>query len=102
VFAFVNARTDGTHTTSTMGKMTEVIKCRETAGAAMLTDMLARLPADASVMGGLAAAVPGKLQECLALAHHRFGCLRWLAVVQLVIDLARAGTPIGGYLSRQI
>lgn len=82
-------------------KITEVIDCRERAPSAAHTHMYDGLPANASVVGGLAIPVLGEL-KCLELAHARFGLLPWSSLLEPVIELASNGIVVGPYLASQI
>ena len=101
---FIDARDDdsnSTTTTDTSSIATEVIDCRETAPAAAFAEMFDEsngVPSNASVLGGLAVAVPSELR-CLELAHARFGKLEWSAVVAPVTALAQQGVPVSPYLA---
>lgn len=55
------------------------------------------LPANASLFGGLAVAVPGELQG-LEAAWKRFGSKPWAQLVKPAADLARAGFAAHPYL----
>jgi len=84
-------------------KITEVIDCRETAGAAASTHMfdVKGVASDASLRGGLAVAVPGELRG-LELAHSRHGILDWATVVRPAMELARNGVPVYEHLASDI
>lgn len=82
-------------------KVTEVIDCREVAPANATTDMFVGLPKNASVIGGLAIAVPGELKG-LELAHARHGRLSWAEVVEPASQLALDGVPVGAHLAKDI
>lgn len=70
---------------------------RETAPSAATRDMFAGLPANASLFGGLAVAVPGELQG-LEAAWRRFGSRPWAELVRPAADLARSGFAAHPYL----
>jgi hypothetical protein len=55
------------------------------------------LPANASLFGGLAVAVPGELQG-LEAAWRRFGTQPWASLVQPAASLARSGFAAHPYL----
>lgn len=84
-------------------KVTEVIDCREVAGNAASTDMFQAegLPSNASLVGGLAIAVPGELRG-LELAHARHGRLDWEMVVRPAMELARDGIAVYPHLAADI
>ena len=56
------------------------------------------MPAEASIDGALAIAVPLECQG-LWLAHQRYGQLPWQALVAPAADLARSGFPAHPYLA---
>jgi gamma-glutamyltranspeptidase len=82
------------------GRIFEVIDAREVAPGAASTDMFTAYD-KSSVVGGLAAAVPGELRG-LELAHARFGALSWQQVVQPAYELARDGIVINTNLAHEI
>lgn len=82
-------------------KVTEAIDCREIAPAAAFPNMFRGKPDNASIQGGLAAAVPGELRG-LELAHNRHGLLPWALVVEPAQTLARDGVVVGPHLAADI
>jgi gamma-glutamyltranspeptidase len=100
---FRDERTPATSSAATAatGKVTEVIDCREVAPGAAGRDMYRDAPATASVLGGLAAAVPGELRG-LELLHARHGRLPWADVVRPAAELARNGVAVNPNLAREI
>lgn len=75
---------------------------RETAPAAATFDMFWQpgggLDPEKSLIGALAAGVPGTVQG-LYLAHQKFGTLPWKDLLQPAIRLAREGFPVSESLS---
>jgi gamma-glutamyltranspeptidase len=83
-------------------KHVEVIDCREVAPLLSTVDMyINTTQPKASVLGGLAIAVPGELRG-LQLAHKRHGKLNWDQLIQPVIDLAYDGIVVSKYLAHVI
>jgi gamma-glutamyltranspeptidase/glutathione hydrolase len=74
---------------------------RETAPAAARSDMFDGRPANASVRGGLAVAVPGEVAG-LHRAWRRFGSLPWAQLVAPAISYARDGFAIEEHLAEEI
>lgn len=81
-------------------KIFQVIDAREVAPGQASTDMFTAT-GKSSVVGGLAAAVPGELRG-LELAHARFGALSWPQVVLPAYELARSGMVINTNLAHEI
>ena len=79
------------------------IDARETAPAAATPDLYTRpgVPADASLVGGLAVATPG-LVAGLALAQSAHGTLPLARVLEPAIRLAEQGYEVGAYQARFI
>ncbi|EED92078.1 gamma-glutamyltransferase, partial [Thalassiosira pseudonana CCMP1335] len=97
--AFIlDARTT-THTSN--GKVTEFIDCRETAPQNSSYDMFETLPPEASLLGGLAIAIPGELRG-LELLHYRHGSLPWEEIVRPAMELARDGFIVASHLATGI
>ncbi|KAI5298174.1 hypothetical protein KEM55_003720, partial [Ascosphaera atra] len=71
----------------------EFIDFRETAPAAAFRDMF-KGNRMASVLGGLASAVPGELRG-LHYLHEKYGELPWADVVQPAVQIARQGWVLG-------
>ncbi len=82
-----------------------VIDYREEAPQAatrgMYLDAEGKLIPDASTLGARAAAVPGTVAG-LALAHKKYGKLRWRQVLQPAIRLASRGFPVSYELSESL
>lgn len=95
---FEDARTT-THTSN--GKVTEFIDCRETAPQNSSYDMFETLPPEASLLGGLAIAIPGELRG-LELLHYRHGSLPWEEIVRPAMELARDGFIVASHLATGI
>ena len=87
------------------GGETAVIDYREEApGAAsreMYLDQHGEVIPHASTVGGLAVAVPGTVAG-LAMAHKKYGKLRWARVLRPAIRLARQGFPVGFELAESL
>jgi gamma-glutamyltranspeptidase/glutathione hydrolase len=77
----------------------EHIDFREAAPAASSRRMFDGPPARRSVVGGLAAGVPGELRGLAAL-HARHGRLPWRRLVLPSVELARRGWVVGADLER--
>jgi gamma-glutamyltranspeptidase/glutathione hydrolase len=67
----------------------------------MYLDALGELTPDASTVGARAAAVPGTVAG-LALAHKKYGKLRWARVLQPAIRLATRGFPVSYELAMSL
>lgn len=82
-----------------------VVDYREQAPAAasrgMYLDAQGELIPEASTVGPLAVAVPGTVAG-LALAHRKYGKLKWTQVVQPAIRLAEGGFPVSYALSESL
>ncbi|KAK0706497.1 gamma-glutamyltranspeptidase [Lasiosphaeria miniovina] len=76
----------------------EVIDYRETAPAAAHKNMYKNNP-DASVLGGLAVAIPGELRG-LEYLHTKYGALPWSTVVTPSVRVARDGFKVNEDLVR--
>lgn len=74
---------------------------RETAPRAALRDMFAGLPWNASMIGGLAVAVPGELRGYEEL-HRMYGKLPWHALFEPAITMARDGFLIPSQLYKKM
>jgi len=87
------------------GGESAVVDYREEAPAAasrnMFLDAHGELIPGASTEGGLAAAVPGTVAG-LALAHQKYGKLRWARVLRPAIRLAESGFPVSYELSESL
>jgi gamma-glutamyltranspeptidase/glutathione hydrolase len=77
----------------------EHVDFREAAPAAASRRMFDGPPPRRSVVGGLAAGVPGELRG-LALLHARHGRLPWRDLVMPAVRLARGGWEVGADLER--
>ena len=84
---------------------TVVVDYREQAPAAasrnMFLDASGELISEASTVGPLAAGVPGTVAG-LALAHQRYGKLKWSRVLKPAIRLAKKGFPVSYALSESL
>jgi gamma-glutamyltranspeptidase / glutathione hydrolase len=84
---------------------TVVVDYREQAPAAasrnMYLDAAGQLIPDASTVGPLAAGVPGTVAG-LALAHQKYGKLKWSTVLRPAIRLAKRGFPVSYALSESL
>ena len=84
---------------------TVVVDYREQAPAAasrnMYLDASGKLIPDASTVGPLAAGVPGTVAG-LALAHQKYGKLKWSKVLEPAIRLAKRGFPVSYSLSESL
>jgi gamma-glutamyltranspeptidase/glutathione hydrolase len=78
------------------GKGPTCIEYRETAPAAAKVDLLA--DGTVTALDHKAAGVPGTVRG-LALAHERFGKLRWREVVTPAVELAENGFPVNAVLA---
>ena len=67
----------------------------------MYLDKAGRIDRSLTAAGYLAPGVPGTVRG-LALAHERFGKLRWHDVVRPAADLASSGFPISAALARSL
>jgi len=88
-----------------MGDTTTTLDFRETAPAAagknMFLDSKGRPAPDRSLIGPLAAGVPGSPAGLWTL-HHRFGSLPWPTVVEPAVRLARDGFAVSERLARAL
>jgi len=84
---------------------TVVVDYREqapaTASRNMFLDASGELISEASTVGPLAAGVPGTVAG-LALAHQRYGKLKWSRVLKPAIRLAKKGFPVSYALSESL
>ncbi len=86
------------------GKVT-AFDFRETAPAAatptMYLDSTGMPVAQKSRLGGLAVGVPGTVRG-LAMAHHRFGRIKWATLLQPAVQLARYGFVVDSAFYRSL
>lgn len=84
---------------------TAVLDFRECAPAAVKRDMYldaqGNVVPELSLIGHLASGVPGSVAG-LAEAHRLYGSLRWSALLQPSVDLARFGFPVSARLAQSL
>jgi len=78
-----------------MNGAVETLDFRETAPAATGKDYYKDLPKEASITGGTAVGVPGIPAGLFAL-HQKYGKLKWEALFNEAISLAKDGFPVSG------